>query len=342
MRAVRFHHYGAADELRVDEIPDPVPGPGNVLVRVRAAAVNHWDIDMRNGSSRLPLALPHQPGIEVAGDVAASGSEGNPLPVGTRVMPRYIWPCGACQWCAAGQENHCPDVGLLGATEPGGYAEYVVVPGSSLIPLPDTVSYEAAAALQATYAPVWHALTSRVRLRAGETILINAAGSGAGNAAIQIARHLGARIVATAGSAEKLERVGADGIEGTINYQEEDIALRVREMTAGAGVDVIFDCVGGAVFSASLPALGWNGRLVTMGAHAGEKVTIDLIPLFRNQWSIIGSTNCNRADIDAVFDLLTRGVIRPVIDRQFRLEEAAAAHERLEARRAYGKLVLIP
>ena len=182
MRAVRFHAYGPSTALRVDDIRDLQPGPEEVLVRVRAAAINHWDIDMRNGTSRLPLTLPHTPGIEVAGDVAAIGEGVTGIAVETRVMPRYLWPCRRCPWCVGGEENHCPNVRVLGATDPGGYAEYVVVPAWTLIRLPDQVSYEAAAALQGTYAPVWHALHGRLDLKPGSTILINAAGSGAGSA----------------------------------------------------------------------------------------------------------------------------------------------------------------
>ena len=342
MRAVRFHAYGPPSALRVDEVPDPKPGTGDVLVRVRAAAINHWDIDMRNGTSRLPLTLPHTPGIEVAGDVAAVGPQVTGVALGARVLPRYLWPCGRCQSCAAGQENHCPEVRVLGATEPGGYGEYVVVPASSLIPLPDTVSYESAAALQATYAPVWHALKDRLDLQPGASILINAAGSGAGSAGVQLATLLGARVLASAGSDDKLARARGDGAAETINYRSEDLTERVRALTDGRGVDAVLDCVGGAIFEASLKALAWGGRLVTIGAHAGESVRLDLIPLFRNQWSIIGSVNCTPRDIDAVFALLVAGRIRPNIHRSYRLEEAAQAHDDLEARRQYGKLLLIP
>src|SRR2546421_1900614 len=200
MRAVRFHAYGPSTQLRVDEVPAPTPGAGEVLIRVRAAAVNHWDIDMRNGTSRLPLKLPHTPGIEVAGDVAAVGLDVTGVAIGARVLPRYLWPCGHCQWCTAGEENHCPQVRVLGATEPGGYSEYVVVPASSLIPLPDGVPYTSAAALQGTYAPVWHALKSRLDLQPDTHILINAAGSGAGSAPIQLPPLPGARGGAPAGA----------------------------------------------------------------------------------------------------------------------------------------------
>lgn len=342
MRAVRFHAYGPSTTLQVDEIPDPRPGRDEVLVQVRAAAINHWDVDMRNGSSRLGLALPHTLGIEVAGDVAALGDGVTGVAVGERVMPRYLWPCRQCEWCAAGQENHCPKVRVLGATEPGGYAEYVVVPAWTLLRLPDSVTYEAAAALQGTYAPVWHALHGRLGLERGATILINAAGSGAGSAGIQLARHLGARVLASAGSDEKLARATADGAAETINYRTDDLSARVRELTDGKGVDTVLDCVGGMVFEASLRALAWNGRLVTIGGHGGETVALDLIPLFRNQWSIIGSVNCTMRDIDTVFTLLRENKIRPNIHRTYQLEEAALAHDDLETRRHYGKLLLIP
>jgi len=341
MRAVRFHAFGPSSELRVDHVPEPRPGPDDVLVRVRAAAINHWDIDMRNGSSRLDLNLPHTPGIEVAGDVAAIGAHVTTVRVGTRVMPRYLWPCRRCEWCAAGQENHCAQVRVLGATEPGGYADYVVVPASTLLPLPDAVTYEAAAALQGTFAPVWHALKGRLDLQPGTSILINAAGSGAGSAGVQLARYLGARVIASAGSDDKLTRARADGAAATVNYATEDLAGRLRELTDGRGVETVLDCVGGAVFEASLRGLAWNGRLVTIGGHGGERVTLDLIPLFRNQWSIIGSVNCTTADIDDVFALLVGGKIKPAIHRTYPLEEAALAHDELEARRHYGKLVLV-
>jgi NADPH:quinone reductase-like Zn-dependent oxidoreductase len=342
MRAVRLHAYGPPSVLQVDQVPEPVPGPHDVLVRVRAAAVNHWDLDMRAGTSRLPLTLPHQPGIELAGEIASAGPEVDRFPVGTRVMPRFLWVCGVCQWCTAGEENHCERLRVLGATQPGGYAEYVVVPASEAIPLPDGVSFDHAAALQGTFAPIWHALTGRIQLKEGMTILVNAAGSGAGNAAIQIARHLGARVFASAGSTEKLEQAKKQGVEATINYAKEDVAARIRELTSGKGVDVVFDCVGGAVFSASLAGLAWNGRLITIGAHGGEQVTLDLVPLFRNQWSIIGSANSNRRDTDAVLELLAQGAIEPVIGRRYPLEEAPAAHEALEQRRVFGKVLLIP
>lgn len=342
MRAARFHAYGAPAEMRVDEIATPEPGADEVLIRVRAAAINHWDVDMRKGTSRLPLTLPHTPGIEVAGEVAELGSGVAGIAPGTRVMPRFLMPCRECEWCAAGEDNNCARVRVLGATEPGGYAEYVVVPAWSLIRIPEQVSFQAAAALQGTFAPVLHALKDRLHIRAGMTILINAAGSGAGSAGVQLARQLGATVFASAGSAEKLQLAARDGAVATVDYSAEDLTERVRQLSGGKGVDAVLDCVGGEVFEASLRALAWNGTLVTIGGHGGEAVRLDLIPFFRNQWSIIGSVNCTLRNIDEVLSMLESGKIAPNIHRTYPLEQAADAHSDLEARRHYGKLLLIP
>ena len=342
MRAVRFHAHGPPSELRVDEVADAVPVAGGVVVRVRAAGVNHWDVDMRNGSSGLELRLPHTPGLEVAGDVVAIGAGVTGWSVGERVIPRFLWPCRRCEWCAAHQENHCARLRVLGATEPGGYSEYVVAPASELVRLPDGVSYEEGAALQCTYGPVWHALKSRLQLEAGTTILINAAGSGVGSAGIQIAKLLGARIIASAGSDDKLAMAKAEGAEAIVNYRTDDLAERVRLMTDGKGVQAVLDCVGGHIFEASIAVLAPVGRAVSLGAHAGVGVTVDLVSLFRAERSIIGSANCTPSDIDTVVGLLAEKKIRPNVYKTYPLENAALAHAELEARRHYGKLLLMP
>jgi NADPH:quinone reductase-like Zn-dependent oxidoreductase len=342
MRTIRFHAYGPASKLRVDEVADPAPADEGVVVRVRAAGVNHWDVDMRNGSSGLELRLPHAPGLEVAGDVVAMGPGVTGWLAGERVMPRYLWPCRRCEWCATHQENHCARIRMLGVTEPGGYSQYVAAPAAELVRLPAGVSYEEAAALQCTYGPVWHALKSRLQLKPGTTILINAAGSGVGSAGIQIAKLLGAWIIASAGSDDKLARAKAEGAEAIINYRTEDLAERVRELTSGKGVQAVLDCVGGHIFEASVAALAPVGRAVSLGAHSGVCITMDLVSLFRTERSIIGSANCTPSDIDTVMGLLAEKKIRPNIYRTYPLENAALAHTELEARRHYGKLLLIP
>lgn len=342
MRAVRFHAYGSASKLRVDEVADPAPADDGVVVRVRAAGVNHWDLDIRNGRSGLELRLPHTPGLEVAGDVAAMGPGVAGWSAGERVMPRFLWPCRHCEYCAASQENHCGQLRMLGVTDPGGYSEYVAAPASELVRLPAGVSYEEGAALQCTYGPVWHALKSRLQLEPGTTILINAAGSGVGSAGIQIAKVLGARIIASAGSDDKLARARMEGAEATVNYRTDDLAERVRELTGGGGVQAILDCVGGHIFEASVAALAPVGRAVCLGAHSGVSITVDLVSLFRKERSIIGSANCTPSDIDTVMRLMAEKKIRPNIYKTYPLENAALAHAELEARRHYGKLLLIP
>lgn len=342
MRAVRFHEYGPPEVLRYEEVPDPVPGPDDALVRVRACAVNHVDIDMRNGTSRLPITLPHTLGFEVAGDVVAVGDRVGEVKPGDRVAPLYQIHCRECEWCSRGEHMHCERIQMLGVQLPGGYAEYVVAPAWALLRLPDSLGYEDAAAIQTTFSTVWHALVTRARLQEGDWVLVNAAGSGVGTAGVQVARLLGARVIAAAGADFKLERALGHGAEAVVNYSTEDLAKRVRELTGGRGVDVVMECVGGDVLRASLEALAKDGRVVTVGGHAGEVVPVDVILLFRHQWSLIGSVRATAAEIRHVVDLVAEGKLRPVVHDVFALADAADAHRVLEDRRQYGKLILSP
>lgn len=342
MKAVRFHEYGPADVLRYEDVPDPEPGPGEALVRVRACAINHVDIDMRNGTSRLPLMLPHTLGFELAGEVAAIGEGAEEVAVGDRVSPLYQIHCRQCEWCLRGDHMHCERITMLGVQAPGGYAEYAVAPAWALVKLPASLSYEDAAAIQTTFSTVWHALATRAGLEEGQWALVNAAGSGVGAAGVQVARMLGARVIASAGSAFKLERAAEYGAEAVVDYTKEDLAERVRELTGGHGVDVVMECVGGDVLRASLEALAKDGKVVTVGAHAGEVVPVDVILLFRNQWSLIGSVRATASEIRHVIDLVAQGRLRAVIHEVFPLERAADAHRLMEERRQFGKLILAP
>jgi NADPH:quinone reductase-like Zn-dependent oxidoreductase len=342
VKAVRFHEYGSADVLRVDEVPTPEPGSGEALLRVRACAVNHVDIDMREGTSRLPLTLPHTLGFEIAGEVAALGTGTDGVSVGDRVAPLYQIHCRECEWCRRGEHMHCERITMLGVQSPGGYAEYVLVPAWALIPLPDNLSFEQGAAIQTTFATVWHALVTRVDLKEGQWVLVNAAGSGVGTAGIQVARMLGAHVVASAGSDEKLDRARELGAEATVNYRQGDLASRVRELTNGRGVDVVMESVGGDVLTGSLAALAKNGSVVTVGAHGGEVVPVDVILLFRHQWSLIGSVRATADEIRHCIDLVAAGRLAPVIHAALPLDSAADAHRILEDRRQFGKVVLVP
>ncbi len=342
MKAVRFHEYGAPDVLRCEDVPEPEPGPGEALVRVRACAVNHVDVDMRNGTSRLPLALPHTLGFEIAGDVAAVGEGVTEVSVGDRVSPLFEIHCRECEWCLRGEHMHCESIEMLGVQRPGGYAEYAVVPAWALLALPASLPYEQAAAIQTTFSTVWHALVSRVGVEEGQWVLVNAAGSGVGTAGIQVAGLLGARVIASAGSDEKLERALGLGAEAVVNYRTEDLAARVRELTGGRGVDVVMESVGGDVMAGSIAALAKDGKVVTVGAHAGEIVPVDMILLFRNQWSVMGSVRATAEEIKHVVDLVGEGKLTPVVHGSYPLEQAAQVHELMEERRQFGKLVLIP
>jgi NADPH:quinone reductase-like Zn-dependent oxidoreductase len=342
VRAVRFHEYGAADVLRYEECPQPEPAPGEALIRVRACAVNHVDIDMRNGTSRLPLTLPHTLGFEIAGEVAAIGAEVSEVAVGDRVSPLYQIHCRECEWCRRGEHMHCESIAMLGVQSPGGYAEFVTAPAWALIALPDSLTFEHAAAIQTTFGTVWHALTGRAQLREGEWVLVNAAGSGVGTAGVQVARMLGARVIASAGADFKLERAQELGAEAVVNYATEDLSQRVRTITGGRGVDVVMESVGGEVLRMSLDALSKDGRVVTVGAHAGEVVPVDVITLFRNQWSLVGSVRATADELRHVVSLAASGELQPVIHELFPLENAADAHRLMEERRQFGKLVLVP
>lgn len=328
--------------LRYEDAPDPVAGPGQALIRVRACAVNHVDIDMRNGSSRLPLDLPHILGFEIAGEVEALGEGVAEVSVGDRVSPLFQIHCRRCEWCLRGEHMHCERISMLGVQAPGGYAELVAAPAWALIELPDTLSYEHAAAIQTTFSTVWHALVERAALRDGEWVLVNAAGSGVGTAGIQVARMLGGRVIASAGSDAKLERALELGAEATVNYRTQDIATTVRELTDGRGVGVVMESVGGDVLAGSLGALEKDGRVVTVGAHAGEVVSVDVILLFRNQWSLIGSVRATEQEIRHVVDLVGQGRLKAVVHEALPLQEAAEAHRIVENREQFGKVVLLP
>lgn len=342
MKAVRFHEYGGVDQLVCEEVAVPTPGPGEALIRVRACGVNHVDIDMREGISRIPLQLPHTLGFEIAGDVAAVGPGVDNVAPGDRVSPLYQIHCRECEWCRMGEHHHCERITMLGVTAPGGYAEYCLAPAWALLRLPESLSYVDAAAIQTTFGTVWHALVNRVGLQPDQTVLVNAAGSGVGSAGIQVAKILGARVIASAGSDEKLALAREYGAEAVVNYRTEDLASRVREWTGGRGVDVVMESVGGDVFTGSVNALAKNGKLVTVGGHAGEVMPVDIILLFRHQWSIIGSVRATADELQLVVEMAAAGAFKPAIYKTYPLAEIRQAHVDMAARKHYGKLVLVP
>ena len=342
MKAIVLHRNGGPDALAYEAVPTPEPGPGEVLVRVHAAGVNHVDIDIRNGISGMDCAFPHVMGVDAAGEVAAAGDGVTEWKPGDRVAPHFILSCGTCRNCLAGRENICLRFDILGATVWGTYAEYVKVGRHHLVPIPDALDYDEAVSVYVPFATAWEALVEVGGLRAGENVLVNAAGSGVGSAGIQIARLAGARVIATAGSGEKLARAEALGAEAGIDYRREEIGPRVREATGGLGVDIALDMVGGETLKQTIDALAPGGRLVTVGAHAGEHIEVDMIEFFRKHISLHGCGRSTRPMARHVLELAAARKLTPIIHRRFALRDAAEAHALMESRDFFGRMVLEP
>ncbi|HEY2904386.1 MAG TPA: zinc-binding dehydrogenase [Vicinamibacterales bacterium] len=325
--------------LRFEDMPDPEAGPGEVLVRVRACALNHLDLWERRGLEHVRIAMPHVSGSDVAGDIVTSSV--SDLRVGQRVMLQPGMSCGRCAECLSGRDNECAAYEVLGyRSHPGGYAELVKVPVQNVVPIPDAIDYIQAAAFPLTFLTAWHMLMTRAQLKRGEDVLILAAGSGVGQAAIQIARLQGARVIATVGSKEKLERARSLGASEVIHHHEQDIADEVRRLTNKRGVDVVIEHVGQATWAKSVRSLARSGRLVTCGATTGADAGLNLQALFAKQLTIQGSYMGTKGELLQVARLFFAGDLSPVIDRTFPLAQAAAAQERLEASGQFGKVVL--
>jgi len=325
--------------LHDEEVPDPEPDPGEALVRVRACALNHLDLWQRRGLPRITIPMPHIPGSDVAGEVAAPASR---LAVGTRVMLQPGVSCGRCEACLSGQDNECPRYEVLGyLNHPGGYAEYVKVPLQNLVPIPDHLDFVTAAAFPLTFLTAWHMLIACAGLRRGEDVLVLAAGSGVGQAAIQIAVLHGARVFATAGSAEKLERARSLGAHEVIHHHEQDIVEEIQRLTNRRGVDVVIEHVGEATWARSVRSLARRGRLVTCGATTGANGTLHLRALFAKQLTIRGSYMGTKGELLRAAPFFFAGQLKPVVDRTFPLEQAALAQRRLEESGQFGKIVLV-
>ena len=340
MKAIRIHQHGGPEVLRYEEAPDPVAGPNEVLVQVRACALNHLDIFVRQG---LPgIALPHIPGADVAGVIAEVGAQVQGLSPGQRVIVNPSLSCGHCEYCIQGQDSLCDSYRILGEQADGGYAEYLALPAGNLHLIPEGFSFEEAAAVPLVFQTAWRMLISRAQLKAGEDILILGAGGGVASAAIQIAKLCGARVWATSSSEAKLERARELGADVLINYRKSDFAKEIWRLTDKRGVDVVLDNVGQATWEQSLRSLAKNGRLVTCGATSGPRPPTDLRLVFWRQLQIFGSTMANRHEFSQVLQLVWRGKLKPVVDRTFPLGQAAAAQRALEAGEHFGKLVLVP
>jgi NADPH:quinone reductase-like Zn-dependent oxidoreductase len=339
MKAVRFHAHGGPDVLRLEDVDEPTPGPGEALVRVRACALNHLDLWQRRGMERVKIPFPHISGADVAGEVIWTPN--GEFRAGRRVMLQPGLSCGRCAACVDGRDNECPRYDVLGYRSDGGYAEIVKVPVQNLVAIPDAIGFVEAAAFPLAFLTAWHMLITRAKLTAGEDVLVLGAGSGVGQAAIQIAWRHGARVFATAGSDEKLIKARQLGAYEVINHTTEDVPAKLREFTNGRGVDVVCEHVGTATWERSQRSLTRGGRLVTCGATTGHDASIDLRVLFTRQISLLGSYMGRKGELLRASQFFFAGELRPVVDRTFPLEEAAEAHRRLESREQFGKLVLV-
>jgi NADPH:quinone reductase-like Zn-dependent oxidoreductase len=343
MKALAFHEFGGPDKLTYEDVPDPTITPHQVLVRVRACALNHLDLFVREGIPALKTPLPFWTGCDIAGEVVQVGADVAGVKVGTRVAVNPNLTCGRCEFCAQGEDSLCVRYGILGEHVPGGLAEYVAVRGDNVLPLPATVSFEDAASFVLTNMTAWRMVVTQGQVRPGQDVLVIGVGGGVSSTAVQIARLCGARVIVTSSDDAKLEKARALGAEVGINYKTNpDWARLVFEATGKRGVDVVIENVGAATWKDSIRSLKGGGRLVTCGATSGP-IGETLIPLvFWKQVHLIGSTMGNRKEFHDVMGQFFAGRLRAIVDEVVPLKDGAAAQQRLAAGRQFGKIVLTP
>jgi NADPH:quinone reductase-like Zn-dependent oxidoreductase len=340
MKAIVFHQHGAPDVLKYADAPDPAVRPNDVLVRVKACALNRLDLWVRVGIPNVPIPLPHIPGSDVSGEIAQIGADVSTVRVGQKVVLAPGVTCGKCAACVSGQDNRCRYFTNLGYLIDGGCAEFVRAPEVNCLPYPENLTFEEAASIPLVFQTAWHMLLARAELQPGEDVLVLGAGSGVGSAAIQIARFFGARVIATAGSDEKLEKAKQLGADHLINHNTQKIREEVRRITSKRGVDVVFEHVGTATWDDSFASLAPGGRLVTCGATTGYAAKVDLRFLFSRQLSLLGSYMGTKSELHSVMRLVVTGRFKPVVDRIFPLSACAEAHAYLESGSQFGKVVL--
>jgi NADPH:quinone reductase-like Zn-dependent oxidoreductase len=340
MKAIVFHHHGDPSVLHYTDVPEPHLRHNEVLVRVHACALNHLDLWVRKGLPGIFIPLPHIPGSDVAGEVAKIGPEVHTVYVGQKVVLAPGVTCGTCAACLSGNDNLCRDFTTLGYMLDGGCAEYVRCPAVNCFPYPENLDWVNAAAVPLVFQTAWHMLVHRAQLQPGETVLVRAAGSGVGSAAIQIAKFFGAQVIATAGTDEKLEKAKQIGADEVIHHGIMPVAKEVRRLTRNHGADVVIEHVGQATWDESVKSLANAGRLVTCGATSGPDARIDLRFLFTRQLSIMGSYMGTKDELRRVMKLVAQGLLKPIVDKVWPLHDCIAAHNYLEKGKHFGKLVL--
>lgn len=340
MKAVIISEHGDVNRLTYTDVPKPQITNEEALVRVKACALNHLDIWTRQGMPGIKIPMPHILGCDIAGEVAEIKSLSSKIKEGSKVVVSPGISCGQCEFCASGWDSLCDQYQILGFQVNGGYAEFAKVPARNLIPVSDCYSFEEWAACPLVYVTAWHMLITRAELKEGETVLVHAAGSGVGSAAIQIAKMKGARVITTIGSNVKEKKAKELGADHIINYKTQDFAQEVKALTHGKGVQVVFEHIGTETFTKSLACLSKKGRLVTCGTTSGGTAQIDIRFLFVRQHSLMGSYMGGKSELDQVIKHLESGKLKPVVDTIFPLEKTREAHQQMLDRKNFGKIVL--
>ncbi|MFO1487455.1 MAG: zinc-binding dehydrogenase [Verrucomicrobiota bacterium] len=342
MKAIQLVAHGAPGRLELRDVPEPSPGPQDVVVQVQSCGLNHLDLWLEEGGLPVTVALPRTPGGEISGTISATGSAVTDWNVGERVAVQSNLFCGECEFCRRGEESTCVRGELLGVTRDGGFAERVLVPANSLVRLPAAVDFDTSAALTLAGSTAMHMLTDRTQVRPGDWVLVIGGASGVGSAAIQIAHQLGARVISTASTEAKRHLAGQLGAEFVVDATDPHWPSEVRKITNKRGVDVVVEHVGGDVLLKCFECLARNGTIVTCGATAGREVTLNLWPLFVKQQRLVGSYGRSRRDIQATLDWAAAGRLKPVIDSVFPLDQVPAAFAKLRARQVLGTIVIEP
>jgi NADPH:quinone reductase-like Zn-dependent oxidoreductase len=342
VKAAIFQQHGGPEVLEYAGVPEPQIRANEVLVEVKACALNHLDIFVRNGLPGIEISLPHILGNDVAGVVREVGELVTWVKPGDEVMVQPGVSCGHCEACLSGRDNLCREYDIIGYRRNGGYAELVAVPGVNILPKPAQLSWEEAAALPLVTVTAWHMLVTRADVQPGEDVLVHAAGSGVGSIAIQIAKLRGARVITTASSDDKLAKARELGADATINYTRDDWPREVRRLTNKKGVDVVVEHTGAVTWPGSISSLKNNGRLVTCGATSGFDARTDLRQVFYRHLTLLGSFMGSKGELVEAMTFVREGKIRAVVDRVLPLAEARQAHELIEDRAQFGKVVLRP
>lgn len=340
MKAALFHEFGGVDKLRYEDTPDPSINETEVLIRVRACALNHLDLWARSGTRAERIPMPHISGSDISGEVAKIGRLVTSHKVGDKVLIAPGINDGTCEYCATGWDSLCENYRIIGYETQGGYAEYVSVPERNILPIPDKLNFEEAAAIPLVFLTAWHMLSTRSHLSPGETVLVWAAGSGVGSAAIEVSKLLGAKVIATAGNDEKLDKAKKLGADYVINHNKQDVPSEVKRITNGKKANVVFDHIGQATWEKSMRSMAPAGRLVNCGVTSGGKAEVDIRYVFVKQFTLMGSYMGGRAELLKVLTFFNDGNLKPVVDSIFPLREVASAQTRMEKSEHFGKIVL--